>query len=96
MLKNFRMVVLLVYLRIFQLVSGFFCGFIISFLFILIYFLSHMTATCLDSLKFGPKRALCRYYTHPFEMNFSTNFYRTVLELVIFGKKLFSIILLEK
>lgn len=42
-----------------------------------------MTAACLDSLKFSPKQALCRYYTHPFEMTFSTNFYRTVLELVI-------------
>ena len=89
MLKNFFWMVLLVYLRTFQLASGFFCGFIISFLFILIYFLSHMTAACLDSLKFGTKRVLSRYYTHPFEKNFSTNFYRTALELVILVRNYF-------
>ena len=55
-----------------------------------------MTAACLDSFKFRPKRALCRYYTHPFEMNFSTNFYRTVLELVILVRNYFPILLLEK
>jgi hypothetical protein len=94
MLKNFRMVALLIYLFAdLKIASGFFCGFIISFLFIF-YFLSRMTAACLDSLKFGPKRALCRYYTHPFEMTFSTNFYRTVLKLVIFVRN-YSVILLE-